>query len=118
MKTNNTCLSLYTKQVMEHFKNPHNKGFIKNADGIGEVDNSICGDAMVIYIKVGKNVKGQEIIKDIKFKTFGCVAAISTSSMVTDLAKGKTLKDALKITKDDIVRSLGALPKIKYHEYN
>lgn len=105
----------YTKGVMEHFKNPHNMGKIKNPDGIGKAGNLICGDVMHIYIKVGKDKKGKEIIKDIKFETFGCVAALSTSSVVTDLAKGKTLDRALKINKDDIVKILGGLPAIKLH---
>ena len=100
---------------METFKNPHNYGKIKNADGIGKVGNIVCGDVMWLYIKVDKNKKGEEVIKDIKFETFGCVAAISTSSIITDLAKGKTIKEALKITKDNVIESLGGLPKIKYH---
>jgi len=111
---NNTC-GLYTKKVINTFKNPHNYGKIKNADGIGKVGNIICGDVMWLYIKVGKNKKREEIIKDIKFETFGCVAAISTSSVITDLAKGKTLKKAMNIEKDEIVKKLGGLPKIKYH---
>ena len=110
-KIQNTCSTLYTKKVMETFKNPHNYGKIKNADGIGKVGNIVCGDVMWLYIKVDKNEK----IKDIKFETFGCVAAISTSSIITDLVKGKTIKDALKITKDNVIESLGGLPKIKYH---
>jgi len=111
-KTNNKiCCGLYTQKVMETFKNPHNYGRIKNASGVGKVGNPVCGDVMWLYIKVDKN----EIIKDIKFETFGCVAAISTSSIITDLVKGKTIKQALKITKDNIVKSLGGLPKIKYH---
>ena len=111
----NTCSSLYTPKVMEAFKNPHNYGRIKNADGIGKVGNPVCGDVMWLYIKVAQNKKNEEIIKDIKFETFGCVAAISTSSIITDLVKGKTIKEALKVTKDNIVESLGGLPKIKYH---
>lgn len=106
-----TCGSLYTEKVMETFKNPHNYGKIENADGIGKVGNIVCGDVMWLYIKVDKN----EAIKDVKFETFGCVAAISTSSIITDLIKGKTIKEALKITKDDVIKSLGGLPKIKYH---
>jgi len=111
MAKNNICGGLYTKKVLETFKNPHNYGKIKNADGVGKVGNIVCGDVMWLYIKVDKN----EIIKDIKFETFGCVAAISTSSIITDLAKGKTVKEALKVTKDNIIESLGGLPKIKYH---
>jgi nitrogen fixation NifU-like protein len=111
----NTCSALYTTKVMEIFKNPHNFGKIKNADGIGKVGNIICGDVMWLYIKVAENKKKEEIIKDIKFETFGCVAAISTSSMITDLVKGKTIKQALKVKKDNIIKKLGGLPSIKYH---
>jgi len=77
----------YTKKVIEYFKKPHNYGRMKNPDGIGKVGNIVCGDVMWLYIKVGKDEKGKEIIKDIKFETFGCVAAIATSSVITDLAK-------------------------------
>ncbi len=111
MANKNTCSSLYTKKVLETFKNPHNYGKIKNADGIGKVGNIVCGDVMWLYIKVDK----KEVIKDIKFETFGCVAAISTSSTITDLAKGKTINKALKIEKNDIIKKLGGLPSIKYH---
>jgi len=114
-KKTNTCSALYTPKVMEAFKNPHNYGKIKNADGIGKVGNIVCGDVMWLYIKVAKNNKDEEIIKDIKFETFGCVAAIATSSVITDLTKGKKIKDTLKITKDNIIKSLGGLPSIKYH---
>lgn len=114
-KNNNTCGGLYTKKVLETFKNPYNYGKIKNADGIGKVGNIVCGDVMWLYVKVGKNAKKQEVIKEIKFETFGCVAAISTSSTITDLAKGKTIKEALKIEKDDIIKKLGGLPSVKYH---
>jgi len=117
MKKNNNkiCGGLYTEKVMETFKSPHNYGKIKNADGIGKVGNIVCGDVMWLYIKVANSPAGEEIIKDIKFETFGCVAAISTSSIITDLVKGKTIKEALKITKDNVIESLGGLPKIKYH---
>jgi len=111
---NNICGGLYSKKVMQAFKSPHNFGQIKNADGVGKVGNIVCGDVMWLYIKVEKN-KNQDLIKDIKFKTFGCVAAISTSSTITDLVKGKTIKQALKIKKEDIVKRLGGLPSIKYH---
>jgi nitrogen fixation NifU-like protein len=105
----------YSKKVISHFKNPHNFGKIQNPDGVGKVGNVFCGDVMWIYIKVGKDKKNQEIIKNIKFETFGCVAALATSSIITDLAKGKTLKQALGITRDEIVKALGGLPAIKIH---
>lgn len=105
----------YTKKVMDEFMHPKNVGEIKDADGIGKVGNPTCGDVMHIYIKVGKNKKGEKIIKDIKFKTFGCVAAIATSSMLTELAKGKTIEQAKKISKKDIIDALGNLPNIKIH---
>lgn len=101
---------MYSKKVMEHFRNPENMGEIKDADGIGTVGNPVCGDIMTIYIKV-KDDK----IADIKFKTFGCGAAIATSSMITELAKGKTLDEALKITRDDVADELDGLPPIKMH---
>lgn len=106
---------LYTQKVIKCFRKPHNYGRMKNPDGIGKVGNPVCGDVMWLYIKVGKNRKGEETIKDIKFETFGCVAAVATSSVITDLAKGKTLKEALKIEKNKIVKSLGGLPPIKLH---
>ncbi|TSC95959.1 MAG: nitrogen fixation protein NifU [Parcubacteria group bacterium Athens1014_10] len=106
---------MYTKKVLNHFKKPHNYGKIKNPDGLGKAGNIICGDTMWLYIKVGKDKKGREIIKDIKFETFGCVAAISTSSVITDLAKGKTLADAAGINKGEVVKSLGGLPPVKLH---
>ena len=105
----------YTDKVLAHFKHPHNQGEIKDADAVGEVGNPVCGDVMRVYIKVGKNKKGQEIIKDIKFQTLGCAAAIATSSVLTTLAKGKTFAEAVKISKDDIVKELGSLPKEKIH---
>jgi nitrogen fixation NifU-like protein len=100
---------------MEHFKQPHNLGEIKNADGIGKIGNPTCGDVMWCYIKVGKNKKGEDVLKDIKVKTFGCVAAIATSSMITDLAIGKTLEEAKKLTRDDVKDALEGLPPIKIH---
>jgi nitrogen fixation NifU-like protein len=100
----------YSKKVMEHFMNPRNMGEIPNADGIGKVGNPVCGDLMTIYIKVENNV-----ITDIKFKTFGCGAAIATSSMVTELVKGKTIEDALKITNKDVAEELDGLPPLKMH---
>ena len=105
----------YSKEVMKNFMNPKNLGEIKNPSGVGKVGNPTCGDVMWLYIKVDKDKKGKEIIKDIKFKTFGCAAAIATSSMITQLAKGKTLKEAEKITRNDVADSLKGLPPIKMH---
>ena len=105
----------YTKKVMEHFRNPHNCGRIENADGIGKVGNVVCGDVMWMYITVEKGKDGKERIKKIKYETLGCVAAIATSSETTDLAKGKTLEEAMKIGKSEIVESLGGLPPVKIH---
>lgn len=105
----------YTKKVLDHFKNPRNQGGIKNPDAVGEVGNPVCGDMMKIYLKVSKDKKGQEIIKDIKFETLGCGAAIAVSSILTELAKGKTLDQASKISKDKIVKELGGLPPAKIH---
>lgn len=107
--------SLYTKKVIEHFKNPHNWGKIQNADGVGKVGNIICGDIMHLYIKIRKDKQGKEFLKDIKFETLGCAAAIATSSVITDLAKGKTLEDALEFSSEEIVKELGGLPPIKRH---
>lgn len=95
---------------MEHFMNPRNMGEIPDADGVGEVGNPVCGDLMTIHIKVEDNV-----IADIKFKTFGCGAAIATSSMVTELVKGKTIEDALKVTNKDVAEELDGLPPLKMH---
>jgi len=103
-------MSMYTEKVMEHFKNPRNMGEIPDADGVGTVGNPVCGDLMTVYIKVKDNR-----VEDIKFKTFGCGAAIATSSMITELAKGKTIEEALKITRGDVADSLGGLPPIKMH---
>ncbi len=104
----------YSKKVIEHFLKPHNQGKIKNPSGVGTVGNPVCGDIMKIYIRVKKEKK-KEIIKDIKFETLGCGAAIATSSMITDLAKGKTLKEALKISRNDIASELEGLPPTKMH---
>ena len=106
---------MYTKKVLKHFSHPRNYGKIKNPDGAGKVGNLMCGDVMRLYIKIGKDKKKREIIKDIKFETFGCVAAIATSSVITELAKGKTIEEAIKISKADIVDSLEGLPPIKLH---
>lgn len=106
---------MYTKKVIDHFTNPRNMGFIKDADSIGVAGNPVCGDIMKIYIKVAKDKSGKEILKDIKFETLGCAAAIATSSMVTEMAKGKTLEDALKITRADVAEELDGLPPVKMH---
>ena len=100
----------YSEKVMDHFKNPRNVGDMPDADGTGHVGNAVCGDIMELYIKVRDNV-----IADAKFKTFGCGAAIATSSMVTELVKGKTVDEALKISNRAVTEALGGLPKIKMH---
>ena len=100
----------YSEKVIEHFKNPRNVGEIPDANGIGNVGNPMCGDIMRLYIKVVDNK-----IVDAKFKTFGCGAAIATSSMVTELVKGKTIEEALKISNRAVAEALGGLPKIKRH---
>ncbi|MBM3234332.1 iron-sulfur cluster assembly scaffold protein [Candidatus Pacearchaeota archaeon] len=108
----------YSKKVMENFLHPRNMGKIENADGVGKVGNSVCGDILNLYIKVGKKkIRGKliEYIKDIKFQTLGCGAAIAVSSMITQLAKGKTLEEAEKISNKDIVHELEGLPPVKYH---
>jgi nitrogen fixation NifU-like protein len=101
---------MYSEKVMEHFKNPRNMGEIPDADGVGTVGNPVCGDLMTIYIKVKDNR-----LENIKFKTFGCGSAIATSSMITELAKGKTLEEGLKITRANVADSLGGLPPVKMH---
>jgi len=100
----------YSTKVMEHFANPRNVGEIPDADGIGKVGNPVCGDIMNMYIKVKDNV-----ITDVKFKTFGCGAAIATSSMATEMIKGKTIDEALKLTNEAVAEALGGLPKVKMH---
>lgn len=101
---------MYSEKVMEHFKNPRNVGVIEDADGVGEVGNPICGDVMKFYIKV----KDNRLI-DIKFQTFGCGAAIAVSSMISEMAKGKTIEEGLKITNKDVAEELDGLPKNKLH---
>ncbi|ACV63087.1 FeS cluster assembly scaffold protein NifU [Desulfofarcimen acetoxidans DSM 771] len=101
---------MYSEKVMDHFENPRNVGEIENANGIGQVGNPSCGDIMKIYLVVEDN-----IIKDIKFKTFGCGAAVATSSMVTELAKGKTLEEALELSNAAVAQALDGLPPKKMH---
>ncbi|MBM4271653.1 MAG: Fe-S cluster assembly scaffold protein NifU [Deltaproteobacteria bacterium] len=103
-------MEAYSEKVMEHFRNPRNVGEIENPDGIGKVGNPVCGDIMELYIKVKDNV-----ITDAKFKTFGCGAAIATSSMVTELVKGKTVDEAMKVSNRAVAEALGGLPPIKMH---
>lgn len=100
----------YSEKVMEHFRNPRNVGTIENPDGIGHVGNPVCGDILELYLKVEN-----EVIIDAKFKTFGCGAAIATSSMVTEMVKGKTVQEALSISNRAVAEALGGLPKIKLH---
>lgn len=105
----------YSPKVLKLLENPKNMGEIKDADGVGMVGNPVCGDIMKVYIKVGKKKGGLAYLKDVKFQTLGCGAAIATSSMVTTLAKGRTLEAAQKISKEEIAQELGGLPKIKFH---
>lgn len=100
----------YTEKVLDHFRNPRNMGDMKDPDGIGTVGNPTCGDVMTIYLKI-KDDK----IADIKFKTYGCVAAIASSSIATELVKGKTLDEAMEFTRDDVSNELGGLPAVKMH---
>ena len=101
---------MYSEKVMDHFSNPRNVGEMENPDGIGHVGNPVCGDIMELYIKVNNGT-----IADAKFKTFGCGAAIATSSMVTELVKGKTIEEALEISNRAVAEALGGLPPIKMH---
>ncbi|MBD3338374.1 MAG: iron-sulfur cluster assembly scaffold protein [Candidatus Lokiarchaeota archaeon] len=101
---------MYTDKVMDHFRNPRNMGEMIDADAMGEAGNSVCGDLSYMYIKVKKNR-----IVDISFQTFGCAAAIATSSVITEMAKGKTLEEAMKINREDVAKALGGLPEKKFH---
>ena len=100
----------YSEKVMEHFAHPHNVGVIEDADGVGEVGNAKCGDIMKMYLKIKDGV-----IEDVKFQTFGCASAIATSSMATDLIKGKPVEDARKLTNQAVVEALDGLPAVKVH---
>ena len=108
-------MKLYSKEIMKHFTRPQNVGKMKNYDGIGKTGNLTCGDIMYLYIKVGKDKRNREIIKDISFETFGCTVAIANTSLLTTMVKGKTLKEVLKITKDDLLKKFGHVPLIKIH---
>ncbi|MDD6799154.1 MAG: Fe-S cluster assembly scaffold protein NifU [Firmicutes bacterium] len=100
----------YSAKVMDHFANPRNVGEIENADGVGEVGNAVCGDIMKMYLKIDNG-----IITDVKFKTFGCGAAIATSSMATELIKGKTIEEAVQLTNKAVIEALDGLPPVKVH---
>lgn len=106
---------MYSDKVMEHFNNPQNQRKMENPDSIGKVGNALCGDVMWIYVKIDENEEGNEVIEDISWETFGCTAAIATSSMVTELAKGKTLEKALEITNEEVAEELDGLPSVKMH---
>lgn len=106
---------MYTEKVIEHFRRPHNQGKLPDYSAVGKVGNIVCGDVMWLYIKVEKDSEDREVIGDISWETFGCTAAIATSSMVSDLAKGKTLDEAIAITNKDVADELGGLPPVKMH---
>lgn len=108
-------LMQYSKKVLDYFIKPRNLGEIPNADGESTVGNPKCGDIMKIYLKINKNDKGQEIIEDVRFQTLGCGAAIATSSMATEMVKGKTLEEAYRITNQQVADELGGLPAVKMH---
>lgn len=105
---------LYNEKVMDHFMNPRNVGTIENPSGVGQVGNPTCGDIMKIFLKISKK-EDKEFIEDIKFQTFGCGAAVATSSMATEMVKGKTLEEAERITNEMVAKELGGLPPIKMH---
>jgi nitrogen fixation NifU-like protein len=105
----------YSKKVLDHFTKPHNQGELESADAVATVGNPKCGDIMKMYLKIGRNKGGEEVIEDVKFQTLGCGAAIATSSMATDLVKGKTLNEAMKITNNQVAEELDGLPETKLH---
>ena len=107
--------NLYSDKVMDHFKNPRHMGEIENPSGVGRVGNPVCGDLMELQIKVEKNASGEDYISDAKFQTFGCTAAIATSSILTDLVIGKTIDEAMKVTNQAVVEALDGLPPVKRH---
>jgi nitrogen fixation NifU-like protein len=106
---------MYTDKVIEHFREPHNRGKLEEYSAIGKVGNIVCGDVMWLYIKVDQDKAGRDILTDISWETFGCTAAIATSSMVSDLAKGKTVEEAIAVTNQNVASELGGLPPIKMH---
>ncbi|MCR5467616.1 MAG: Fe-S cluster assembly scaffold protein NifU [Lachnospiraceae bacterium] len=104
-------MALYSEKVMDHFRNPRNVGVIENADGVGEVGNPVCGDIMKIYLKIND----EQVIEDVKFETFGCGSAIASSSMATELIKGKPVSEALQLTNKAVTEALDGLPAHKLH---
>ncbi len=106
---------MYTEKVVEHFRAPHNMGKMKDPSAIGRVGNIVCGDVMWFYLRVEPDAQGRDVITDVSWETFGCTAAIATSSMMSDLAKGKTLEEAISISNRDVADELGGLPPIKMH---
>lgn len=106
---------MYSDLVMDHFRNPRNMGEIPDADGVGQVGNPVCGDVMKMYLKISKSKKGEEVIEEVKFQTLGCGAAVATSSMATEMVKGKSLKEAEVVTNQDVAEALGGLPPVKMH---
>ncbi len=106
---------MYTDQVMDHFRNPRNMGKLEDYSAVGKVGQLVCGDVMWVYIKVDQDDEGREIISDISWETYGCAAAVATSSMVSEMARGKTLQEAIRITNQDVAEGLGGLPPVKMH---
>jgi nitrogen fixation NifU-like protein len=106
---------MYSKKVLDHFRRPRNLGEIKDPDTEAQVGNPVCGDVMKIYLKIGKNKEGKEYIKQIKFQTLGCAAAIATASIMSEMVKGKPLDEALKVSNQAIAEALGGLPPLKMH---
>ena len=106
---------MYTDKVIDHFREPHNRGKMEDYSAIGKVGNIVCGDVMWLYIKVDQDADNRDVIADISWETFGCTAAIATSSMVSDLAKGKTIEEAIAVTNKDVASELGGLPPVKMH---
>lgn len=108
-------MDFYSKEIIKHFKNPRNVGKIKKPSAQGSAGNLRCGDIMNLYIKVGQNKKGEDVIKDISFETFGCTVAVANISLLTTMIKGKTVKQALKVKKEDLIKKLGPIPPFKIH---
>jgi len=108
-------MDIYSKEIMKHFRHPRNVGKMRDYDGIGKAGNLYCGDLMWLYIKVGKDKQGKEIIKQASFSTLGCAVAIANTSLLTTMIKRKTLKEAMKITKEDLIKKLGGVPLFKIH---